>query len=69
MNLGWMEISLILVVIILLFGSRKLPELGKGLGSGIRNFKSAIREGERAEIDEGDGEPVRPVSDRRTSSR
>jgi len=54
MNLGWMEITLILVVIILLFGARKLPELGKGLGAGIKNFKTSMREGEqRGELEEG----------------
>jgi sec-independent protein translocase protein TatA len=41
-NLGIWEILLILVVIALLFGGKKLPELGKGLGEGIRNFKKAI---------------------------
>jgi sec-independent protein translocase protein TatA len=67
MNLGWMEISLILVVVILLFGARKLPELGKGLGSGIRNFKSAMRDGERAQLEEGrEAESVKQVSDRTT---
>lgn len=58
MNLGWMEISLILVVVLLLFGARRLPELGKGLGSGIRNFKSSLREGERAELPESRSETL-----------
>lgn len=40
---GW-EIVLILAVVLLLFGARKLPELAKGLGSGIREFKKATRE-------------------------
>ena len=53
MNLGWMEITLILVVVLLLFGARRLPELGKGLGSGIRNFKSSLRDSERGELPEG----------------
>jgi sec-independent protein translocase protein TatA len=67
-----MEISLILVVVILLFGARKLPELGKGLGSGIRNFKSAMRDddrahAERAQLGEArEGESVKQVSDRST---
>ena len=39
MPLGPLEIILIIVVIALLFGARKLPELGKGLGQGIREFK------------------------------
>jgi sec-independent protein translocase protein TatA len=67
MNLGWMEITLILVVVILLFGARKLPELGKGLGSGIKNFKSALRDGERGQLEEGrESESTRQVSDRTT---
>jgi len=40
---GW-EIVLILAVVLLLFGAKKLPELAKGLGSGIREFKKATRE-------------------------
>ena len=40
---GW-EIVLILAMALLLFGSRKLPELAKGLGQGIKEFKKATRE-------------------------
>lgn len=40
---GW-EIILILAVVLILFGSKKLPELAKGLGQGIREFKKATRE-------------------------
>ncbi len=40
---GW-EIVLILAVILILFGARKLPELAKGLGQGIKEFKKATRE-------------------------
>ena len=42
-SLGWPEILLIALVIVLLFGARKLPEIGKGLGDGIRSFRSAMR--------------------------
>lgn len=42
-SLGIWEILLIVVVIALLFGGKKLPELGKGLGQGIKNFKNAIK--------------------------
>jgi len=42
MGVGWQEILLILVVVFLIFGAKKLPELGKGLGEGIRNFKEAV---------------------------
>ena len=40
---GW-EIVLILAVVLLLFGSKKLPELARGLGQGIKEFKKATRE-------------------------
>lgn len=50
-NLGMPELLVILVIVVLLFGTRKLPELGKGVGSAIRNFKSAVREAEKDEID------------------
>jgi sec-independent protein translocase protein TatA len=40
---GW-EIVLILAVVLVLFGARKLPELAKGLGQGIKEFKKAARD-------------------------
>jgi sec-independent protein translocase protein TatA len=40
---GW-EILLILAVVILLFGARKLPELARGLGQGVNEFKKATRD-------------------------
>jgi sec-independent protein translocase protein TatA len=45
--LGTMEIVMILGVVVLLFGSTKLPQLGKGLGEAIGNFKKAQRDAER----------------------
>lgn len=42
-NLGWQEILLILLVVLLLFGARKIPELAKGLGKGVREFRRALR--------------------------
>ena len=46
-NLGIPELILILAIVVLLFGVGKLPQLGKGIGEGIRNFKQAVREGEQ----------------------
>ena len=43
-NLGGGEIILILALILILFGARKLPELAKGLGQGIKEFKKATRD-------------------------
>jgi sec-independent protein translocase protein TatA len=45
MGLGVPEVILILIVFMLLFGAKRLPDLASGLGKGIRNFKEATREG------------------------
>lgn len=42
-TIGMPELLVILVVAVLLFGGKKIPELAKGLGEGIRNFKDAIK--------------------------
>lgn len=42
--LGWPEIIGILVVVLVLFGAKKLPELARGLGQGLKEFKKATRE-------------------------
>ena len=47
-NFGTSEIILILLVLLLLFGAKKIPELARGLGRGIHEFKRAVREGEEA---------------------
>lgn len=39
MGLGWQELAIILVIVIVIFGAGKLPEIGSGLGKGIRGFK------------------------------
>jgi sec-independent protein translocase protein TatA len=44
MNLGAPEIIGLLVVALILFGANRLPEIGKGLGKGIREFKKASKE-------------------------
>ena len=50
-GLGWGEIVLIVLVILLLFGGKKIPELMKGLGKGVKSFKSGLSEVE-SEIEE-----------------
>jgi sec-independent protein translocase protein TatA len=43
---GHWEWVLIIVVVLLLFGAKKIPELAKGLGSGIKEFKKSVKDGE-----------------------
>ena len=46
MNLGMPELVVILFIVILIFGANKLPQLGKGVGSAIKNFKDGMKDGE-----------------------
>jgi sec-independent protein translocase protein TatA len=42
-SLGFPELLLILLIVIIIFGAGKLPQLGRGLGDGIRNFKDSLK--------------------------
>jgi sec-independent protein translocase protein TatA len=48
-RLGIPELLIILGIVILIFGANRLPELGKGIGKAIRNFKDATHDGEAGE--------------------
>ncbi len=55
-GLGMPELLVILVIIVIIFGAGKLPEIGSGIGKGIRNFKDATRgEDEKPKPIEEDG--------------
>jgi sec-independent protein translocase protein TatA len=45
-RLGIPELIIILAIIILIFGANRLPEIGRGIGKGIKNFKDSTREGQ-----------------------
>lgn len=55
MGFGWQEILLVLLILVVLFGARKLPEIGRGLGESIRSFKKAIKGDEAEEKKPDDG--------------
>jgi sec-independent protein translocase protein TatA len=59
-GMGTSEIILILVVILVLFGARKIPEFAKGLGQGIREFKNAANN-VKTEIESSAKEQPKPV--------
>ncbi len=42
--IGMPEMLIILAIVILIFGANRLPELGKGIGAGIKNFKSGMKQ-------------------------
>jgi len=52
-SLGVPELLLILLIVIIIFGAGKLPQLGKGLGEGIRNFQDSVKSGKESK-DKGD---------------
>ncbi len=45
-GLGPMELTIILVIILIIFGAGRLPEIGSGIGKGIKNFKKSIKDTE-----------------------
>ncbi len=57
-NLGATEIILIVLVILVFFGAKKIPELAKGLGQGIREFKKATKD-----VSNGVEEEVKKIDD------
>jgi sec-independent protein translocase protein TatA len=57
-NLSPVEIALILGVVVLLFGTKRLPELGSGLGKAISNFRKTFREGSAIDVTPQD--PAKP---------
>jgi sec-independent protein translocase protein TatA len=45
-RIGLPELLILVVIVILIFGANRLPELGRGIGKGIKNFKDGMKEGE-----------------------
>ena len=65
-NLGFSELIIVLLIIVVVFGSTKLPQLGDGLGRAIKNFKRAVTNQNEIEVSPKKGEI--PDSDSPSSS-
>lgn len=61
-GIGFQEIGLILLVLVILFGGKKIPELARGLGRGINEFKTGIKEQPKKELDETGSESENNVN-------
>ena len=61
-NVGPLELAVVVIIALIVFGPKRLPELGKSMGKGIREFRSSIsgKDDEKPEIESGAkaGEPV-----------
>jgi sec-independent protein translocase protein TatA len=57
-GLGLPELLIILVIVVLLFGAGRLPQIGAGIGEGIRNFRKSMKEKDEVDVTptKGDGE-------------
>jgi sec-independent protein translocase protein TatA len=60
-GLSPMELIIIVAVIVLLFGSSKIPQLMRGVGSGINEFKKGLKEGDQPPGDAKPAEPPKPA--------
>jgi sec-independent protein translocase protein TatA len=49
-SFGWMELLLILVIVLIIFGAGKLPQLGEGLGKAIKGFKKTVHEADAIDV-------------------
>ncbi|CAN5894820.1 hypothetical protein BH24GEM1_BH24GEM1_23010 [soil metagenome] len=59
-NLGFTEILIILVVVLLLFGAKRLPEVGASIGKGIREFKRSLTDTQEAIMGNDDQRNLQP---------
>lgn len=49
-SFGWMELLLILIIVLIIFGAGKIPQLGEGLGKAIRGFKKSVNEPDAVDV-------------------
>jgi sec-independent protein translocase protein TatA len=53
-SFGWMELLLILIIVLIIFGAGKLPQLGEGLGKAIKGFKKSVHEADAIDVTPAD---------------
>ena len=59
-SFGWMELMLILIIVLIIFGAGKLPQLGEGLGKAIKGFKKSVHEADAIDVTPGDQPQAAP---------
>jgi sec-independent protein translocase protein TatA len=69
-NIGPLEIAVVLIIVLIIFGPKRLPELGRSMGHGIREFKNSISgdkdkdapDEKRRELQASESEPTQPAA-------
>jgi sec-independent protein translocase protein TatA len=60
-SFGWMELLLILIIVLIIFGAGKIPQLGEGLGKAIKGFKKSVHEADAIDVTASTSEETPPV--------
>ena len=60
-SFGWMELLLILIIVLIIFGAGKIPQLGEGLGKAIKGFKKSVHEADAIDVTSSTSEQSPPV--------
>ena len=61
-NIGPLEIIIVLVIVLVIFGPKRLPDLGRSLGRGMREFKDSVTGKDNDELPEGSAEKPEPTT-------
>ena len=61
-NLGFTEIIILLLILVLFFGAKRIPEIGSSIGKGIKQFQRALKDEAPKEPEETSGNPLTPGS-------
>ncbi|GJL64781.1 MAG: hypothetical protein NPIRA04_34350 [Nitrospirales bacterium] len=56
-SFGWMELLLILIIVLIVFGAGKIPQLGEGLGKAIKGFKKSVNEADALDVTPNPDQP------------
>ncbi len=70
-SFGWMELMLILIIVLIIFGAGKIPQLGEGLGKAIKGFKKSVAEADALDVtpnDESEGVQTPPPPPQQVAS-
>ena len=72
-GLGWPELTIILIIVLVIFGASRVPEIGRALGKGIREFRGSVSEvkegveGKSADSASGEAEKAESTTDKASS--